>query len=168
MASAKSDKPIIHCSRTATGCRKRSTASPEKRQGHEQQQNGVGEGRKNAGAAIAEGSLGIGGALRPMRRNPGDQDGGNIGKIMNRVAEQSNGMTQITTQKFGSDQDRAWPAAPQTEIREPALCASAHWGRECTCIETILLHSCGHVRSMCVDRWRQRLNTVRRFRRITF
>src|SRR5579863_3462382 len=73
---------------------------PEKRQRHEQQQNGVCESRQHARPAVPERSLGIGRALRPTRCDPGDQYGGNVRKVMDCIAHQSDGMAKIASHEF--------------------------------------------------------------------
>ena len=57
-------------------------AEPE---GEKNEKHGVGEGGERAGAVVAVGFLGVGGALRPVHSDPGDAEGGDIGKVVDGV-----------------------------------------------------------------------------------
>jgi hypothetical protein len=95
---------------------------PEQAGGYHQQQNGIGEGRQNSRAAIAESSLGIGGTGGPAQGEPRDNNGGNVGEIMDGVAGQSDGMAEIGSGKLRNHQgDRRQEGPGQNRCGGPAV-----------------------------------------------
>ena len=78
----------------------------EKAQRHQDQQNGVGERGQNSGALIAIGALMIRGTRGPVQGDPGNQQRGNVGEIMERVADQGDGMAHVAAQQFGDNQQK--------------------------------------------------------------
>ena len=70
----------------------------------EHEQDAVDERGERARAAIAVGALRIGGSLRPQHGEPGNQQRRNVGKFMNGVAEQRDGMPEVAAGEFRRDQ----------------------------------------------------------------
>jgi hypothetical protein len=76
----------------------------EKSEGHQDQEDGIGERGQNAGALVAVGTFMIGGTRGPIQREPRDKHRGNVRKIVQGVADQGNGVADVAAQDFGDDQ----------------------------------------------------------------
>ena len=78
----------------------------EKTQRHQDQQNCVGKCGQNSGALIAIGAFVVRGPRGPVQSDPGNQQRGNVGQIVERVADQGDGMAQVAAQKLGDYQQK--------------------------------------------------------------
>ena len=78
----------------------------EKAERNQNQQDGVGECGQNAGALVAVSAFVVGRTRGPVQGNPGNQQRGNVGKIVEGVADQGDGMAQIAAQKLGDNQQQ--------------------------------------------------------------
>ncbi len=72
----------------------------------------VGERGKRAGAVVAVGFFGVGGAFGPAHGEPGNAKGGNVGKIVDGVVEESDGMPEKAADNFGDDQAESGDHGP--------------------------------------------------------
>ena len=81
-------------------------------QGKDNQQEGVGEGGENAGAMVAVGFFGVGGAFSPAHRQPGDAQGGNVGEIVHGIVEQSDGVAENAADYFRGDEPEGGDHGP--------------------------------------------------------
>src|SRR5579864_4024870 len=75
----------------------------EKTERDQDQQNCVGKRGQNAGALIAVGTFVVRGPYGPVQSDPGNQQSGNVGQIVECVANQGNGVAQVAAQKFRDD-----------------------------------------------------------------
>ena len=78
----------------------------EKTKRNEDQQNCIRKCGQNAGALIAISAFVVRGPRGPVQGDPGNQQRGNVGQIVERVADQGNGMAQVAAQKFGDNQQK--------------------------------------------------------------
>lgn len=76
-------------------------AEPE---GEKDEEKGVGEGGQDAGAMIAVGFFGVGGAVGPAHGQPRDAEGGNVGEVVDGVVEEGDGMAEDAAEDFRDDQ----------------------------------------------------------------
>src|SRR6266446_656489 len=67
---------------------------------------------KRAGAVVAVGLFGVGGALGPAHGEPGNAEGGNVGKIVDGVVEESDGMSEKAADNFSDNQAESGDHGP--------------------------------------------------------
>jgi hypothetical protein len=62
---------------------------------HQDQQNRIGEGGQDSGALITIGAFVVRGPRGPVQSDPRYEQRGDVGKIVERVADQRNGVAHI-------------------------------------------------------------------------
>jgi len=83
------------------------------------EQRGVDERRENSGAVITVGFLRGGSAFGPASGEPGNHEHGNVGEVVNRVADERHRVPGIAGNELGSYQDKCGHDGPAENEGHP-------------------------------------------------